>query len=143
MKTCTKCKNDKDYSEFAKRSAARDGYASWCKLCFAENARVKYKDDPAERARKTRNRARLIEANRKAMWNYLSTNPCVDCGNSDPRVLEFDHRDETTKVYTVAEMFGYSWSRIMSEIEKCDVRCANCHRIRTQEQFGTWRFTAS
>lgn len=140
MKTCTKCKIDKDFNEFPKRASSKDGRTSWCKLCYSKHARDKYQSDPAERARKERNKARIVEANRKALWDYLSTHQCVDCGNSDPRVLEFDHRDELTKSHNVTELWNYSWARMMKEIEKCDVRCANCHRIRTQEQFGTWRY---
>jgi hypothetical protein len=141
MKTCSKCKKNKDVSEFRKFAKSKDGLSVWCKACFADYDRERYKN--GDRARKERNKLKTIEANKKALWNYLSTNPCVDCGNSDPRVLEFDHKDEITKCHNVTEMFAYSWARIMEEIDKCVVRCANCHRIRTQEQFGTWRFTAS
>jgi hypothetical protein len=55
-------------------------------------------------------------------------------------VLEFDHRDGTEKVAGICDLVraGSSWKRIFTEIEKCDVRCVKCHRIRTAEQFG-WR----
>jgi hypothetical protein len=72
------------------------------------------------------------------VFEYLSVHPCVDCGESDPVVLEFDHRDATTKFRAVAQMIEarYAWSTILEEIEKCDVRCANCHRRKTSRQFG-------
>ena len=139
MKKCSRCKNDKEPAEFRKNSKAHDGLSVWCRPCFAEYERVRYQN--GDRARKETNRARTTEKNREALWEYLSTTPCVDCGISDPRVLEFDHKDALTKTSNVCEMLGNSWSRIMDEINKCDVRCANCHRIRTQEQFNTWRFT--
>jgi hypothetical protein len=55
---------------------------------------------------------------------------CVGYPNH-PAALDFDHvRGE--KLYNVAKMAaGYSWAKILVEIEKCDVVCANCHRIRT------------
>ena len=71
---------------------------------------------------------------------YLSTHPCVDCANSDIRVLEFDHIhgqkfDEISHLLSQ----GYNWLAIESEIAKCEVRCANCHRIKTSERGGWWR----
>jgi len=54
-------------------------------------------------------------------------------------VLEFDHRDQSTKRMPVSEMMrDYAWQQIALEIEKCDVRCANDHRRRTARQLG-WR----
>ena len=79
------------------------------------------------------------------MWEqlglYLADHPCVDCGESDPRCLEFDHRDPGTKTANVATLVqrAGAWKVILAEIEKCDVRCANCHRRRTSGQFSTWR----
>lgn len=66
--------------------------------------------------------------------NYLAAHPCVDCGESDPVVLEFDHRDPATKVGNIGDIVGKSgWGlpRLEAEIAKCDVRCCNCHRKRT------------
>jgi|SRR5882757_4746928 len=138
MKTCSRCNEEKELSEFRKRTKSPDGFSVWCRQCFAKYEHDRYQN--GDRARKEKNKANTVDKNRKSLWDYLSTHPCVDCGNSDPRVLEFDHRDELTKSHNVTELWNYSWSRIMDEISKCDVRCANCHRIRTQEQFGTWRF---
>ena len=55
------------------------------------------------------------------------------------RCLEFDHRDRTTKIAAVSQLIArqFSWDKIMAEIDKCDVRCANCHRKRTAVQFNT------
>jgi hypothetical protein len=53
--------------------------------------------------------------------------------------LEFDHRDPGTKLLTVNRLaINRPWSRVSAEIEKCDVRCVNCHRRRTAPQFG-WK----
>lgn len=63
---------------------------------------------------------------------YFATHPCVDCGETDWQVLEFDHRDPVTKVESVAKLVRRAaWSKVKKEIEKCDVRCANCHRRKT------------
>lgn len=65
--------------------------------------------------------------------NYLQTHPCVDCGNSDLRCLAFDHVRGTKKLM-VSHMMHYSWLIIEKEIEKCEVRCFNCHEIRHYEE---------
>lgn len=61
---------------------------------------------------------------------------CAECGNSDYRVLEFDHIDRSTKEFCIGAgmKMGYSLDRIQKEIEKCQVLCANCHRIKTFEE---------
>lgn len=79
-----------------------------------------------QKQHRERNRVRLVE--------YLLAHPCVDCGEKDIRVLDFDHRDASVKTAGISRMAvggHYCWARILQEIEKCDVRCANCHRRRT------------
>ena len=75
------------------------------------------------------------ERNRKFVIEYLKTHPCVDCGNSDIRVLEFDHVIGT-KEENISHTVRNAWSlkRLMLEIDKCEVRCCNCHRIVTIER---------
>ena len=59
---------------------------------------------------------------------------CLDCGYNEHAVaLDFDHRDPSEKKYPVAKSYGkVSDTSLLSEIAKCDVRCANCHRVRTK-----------
>ena len=80
----------------------------------------------------------IKKRNYKFIFNYLSTHFCVDCNESNPIVLEFDHRDNTNKTYAVSELInrGSSIKTLQKEIDKCDVRCANCHKIRTAKQFN-------
>ena len=75
------------------------------------------------------------------MLRYLREHPCVDCGEADPIVLDFDHRDREHKVDSVMKLVlsGYGWETILAEIAKCDVRCANCHRRRTAVQLGWFK----
>ena len=80
-------------------------------------------------------RPALREQGREYVKKYLLENPCVDCGNSDIRVLQFDHRNPELKTGNIGSMIG-SMGLLKREIAKCDVRCANCHMIRTAEQFG-------
>lgn len=63
---------------------------------------------------------------------------CVDCGMTDWRCLDFDHRSGTHKIGHLSQtkIVYCSKERILAEIAKCDVRCANCHRIKTLERAG-------
>lgn len=64
----------------------------------------------------------------------------MDCGEQDPVVLEFDHINPAEKTQSVASLISrYQVSRLMEEIEKCEVRCANCHRRRTAAQLGYYQ----
>jgi 5-methylcytosine-specific restriction endonuclease McrA len=85
-------------------------------------------DDYARRRRR-RHQALVLE--------YLRTHPCVDCGETDPIVLEFDHLRDKTK--NVSGMAAHSWRVIQEEIAKCEVVCANCHRRRTSRRGGYFR----
>lgn len=75
---------------------------------------------------------------RAKLFDYLLSKSCVDCGEKDPIVLEFDHRDLKDKFKSIANMLSghYSWKSLEKEIGKCDIRCANCHRKKTYAQFG-------
>lgn len=68
--------------------------------------------------------------NRTFVKSYLCSHPCIDCGETDWRCLEFDHREN--KRASISKMVGNCCSieNIVKEISKCDIRCANCHRIK-------------
>lgn len=54
---------------------------------------------------------------------------CQRCGYSNPCALDFHHRDPSTKEFDIAQKaWSVSEERLIAEIEKCDVLCANCHR---------------
>ena len=74
--------------------------------------------------------------NRLHLYNYLKDKSCVDCGETDPVVLDFDHIKD--KKYNISYLIalGYSISKIDEEINKCEIRCANCHRRKTSKQLG-------
>jgi hypothetical protein len=67
----------------------------------------------------------------------LKSEPCTDCGNQFPVCcMDFDHRAGTKKAYNLGSMFAHHYSRelIQTELDKCDLVCSNCHRIRTQNR---------
>jgi len=67
---------------------------------------------------------------------------CVQCGNVDYRVLDFDHIDPASKVDSISGLVsrGSAWWRIEAELQKCQLLCANCHRIKTFEKQARYDF---
>src|SRR2546427_3094171 len=132
MRACTKCGEVKPLDQFPPVRRGEPKLQTWCRGCFAEaNARNYRKNHEREKARIYKYVAARKADTRRRIAEYLSTHPCVDCGETDIVVLEFDHvREKVADVATYANS-GRSWERIWAEIEKCEVRCANCHRLKT------------
>ena len=78
---------------------------------------------------------RRRQANLYLVHAYLSVHPCVDCGETDTRVLEFDHVSGE-KRKAISALVQYSRKAVLAEILKCEVVCANCHKRRTWKQLG-------
>lgn len=133
---CRACGESKPWTEFPRRGTNTDRLQTWCKACFsAYKAKRHQKNHEREVARIHRNqRARIVE-NRAQVDAYLATHACVDCGEGDIRLLEFDHvRGEKLGDVSTMVNTGRSWRMIETEIAKCEVRCANCHRRVTHER---------
>lgn len=128
---CRRCGERKAWTEFPKRGGRdSDLIQSWCKACFAAYKAERHRaNHEREMRRIRRNDALRAAANRAAILLHLQTHACVDCGEMDPAVLEFDHV-RGVKLMDVSRMVaaGYPWARIEEEIAKCEVRCSNCHR---------------
>jgi hypothetical protein len=77
--------------------------------------------------------------NQEFARQYLKEHPCVDCGNDDIRVLDFDHRRAKIRNVTSGIHKGWTLERLKEEMDKCDVRCKNCHAIRHMEENNCWR----
>jgi|ERR1035437_867418 hypothetical protein len=57
---------------------------------------------------------------------------CIDCGYKEhPAALEYDHLPGTIKTNMVGDLIHGSWERLLEEVVKCELVCANCHRVRT------------
>ena len=94
------------------------------------------------RARRYREDGQWLESGLKARilkeWMIeLKSKPCHDCrGRFEICCMDFDHRRDTKKVYNVGSMFAHHYSKelIETEVAKCDLVCANCHRVRTRDR---------
>ena len=83
-----------------------------------------------KRARVSERRRELRQEKRLWLYEYLLDHPCVDCGEDDPVVLEFDHQHNKELDISRA-VNDWSQERIEREIAKCEVVCSNCHKRRT------------
>ena len=134
-KFCGSCQTVKNVSEFNKNRVKSDGLSTKCKSCnraYLKDHYLKNKVYYAEKRENTKTKYRKI------FYDYLIDKSCIDCGMSDIRVLEFDHRED--KSFNISSKMAYMpLVSLMAEIEKCDIVCANCHRIRTGYQLNWYK----
>ncbi|MBI4036972.1 hypothetical protein HY385_00935 [Candidatus Daviesbacteria bacterium] len=139
-KKCSKCGAVKLLSEFYQRKKYRNGeYYERCKNCFKERGRKYYHDNHARQLTLALNRKQRYKEERRRFLEEIKKNkPCVDCGKIyQPWVMDFDHRDGEVKVASISWMALHDTSnieKIKSELSKCDLVCANCHRQRTHNR---------
>jgi hypothetical protein len=145
-KECPDCHTVKPESDFGKNRAMRDGLQFYCRPCMAAQVAQWRKRNPDK---ERNNQARYyrthkkIYAERRNRWRrervaqlvaMLKAAPCMDCRQSFPScVMDFDHRPGEVKCFELktSKMVTYKLATIMVEIAKCDLVCANCHRVRT------------
>lgn len=136
MKTCTNCKESKSLDEFGNWKRSKDGKYPRCKPCKRDYDNSYYKTNDNRAGYLKAAAKAVIGRNRQWVWDYLLQHPCVDCGEPDPIVLEFDHV-RGDKLNNVSKMIRVnSLEMIEAEIAKCEVRCANCHRRVTYKRAG-------
>jgi hypothetical protein len=156
---------DREYDSSVKDSAKRHAAkkyaerkaAGLCVTCANSSPTVKCAEcvgkanyvRPKEKAAKYAADARKKRAAFKIEWKQrlvdMHGGGCKDCGyNTHLQALEFDHLDGTDKKHDVARMLNasYSFEAIAAEAAKCELVCANCHRVRTAERRATKKMSA-
>jgi hypothetical protein len=132
LRRCSRCGHELPVECFNRLGDGRQWY---CRSCFAAYFRARgdlhrHQSKAAKKARVRRLRAHVLE--------YLREHPCVECGEPDPIVLEFDHvADKSTAIATLLSG-GAPLKDIEAEIARCEVVCASCHKRRTARRAG-WR----
>ena len=117
---CPHCHERKHLSRFKVQPRGKHGRSSICHACLYQ-------------------RWQRPKAMERYEWinTYKLERGCADCGYADhPHALDFDHLPGTEKLYSIGSGWAGSapWDKVLAEIEKCEVVCANCHRIRTHER---------
>ncbi|WKW85999.1 hypothetical protein SEA_JONJAMES_21 [Gordonia Phage JonJames] len=112
---------------------------SYCRTCRkAINNESYHRTKEKHNPKRRENVQRRILKNQRYVLDYLLSHPCIDCGERDPVVLQFDHQRDKVKDISYLTRAA-SVPTIAAEIEKCEVVCANCHTRRTASQFGWYR----
>ena len=127
LKECSACKKVMELKNFQKRKsgATHQGYSNLCSECLKQ-----YKKE----WHLTRN-----TDIRNFLYTYRITNGCVECGEKDPRTLEFDHlRDKKFNLGKAHMIKGLTLKEVKAEVRKCVVRCSNCHKRKTHKEQQTW-----
>ena len=96
----------------------------------------KHRNKQIHDSSKKRRKARYL-----LVIDYLKNHPCVDCGETDFVVLQFDHinNDKIKGGVLYMAKNGYGWSKVQAEIDKCEVVCCNCHCRRTYKRVNSYR----
>jgi len=148
MKKCYTCNTEKPKVEFYPYNNRK------CKACIREYSRVYLKTNPNYiRKWKGQNREQTLEHRRRVYWKnrdyyvqwdeerrrvrslwfleYKQCHPCEECGVTDHRCLEFHHINGRGKEdIPVSQLSHRNQKRVLKEIQKCQILCANCHRIK-------------
>ena len=138
MQKCNVCKQEKDFGEFSweRKGVKRSPRCKQCQSSLSKKHYQKNSDD----YKRYRNKYKLNI--QKRIYQYLKDNPCIKCGESNPVVLELDHRDPKLKEFNIssAPTRRVSVKKLDGELAKCDVLCANCHRIKTARDLGFYTY---
>lgn len=138
-KVCSKCKVFTD--DFANNKSKKDGKQSLCRPCIKFVNADYYKRTPEKNPARVASKTLAVARNRQYVIDYLNKHPCIDCGESDIVVLEFDHvRGEKKHNVSTLINHGGSIKTLQQEIDKCDVRCANDHRRVTAQRAGWFKY---
>lgn len=147
-KWCPDCQEFLPIKEFHFNKARHDGVKPYCKLHANERERVrwwKYHERELQRGRnyyEANSEAVLARCKRRyvrtrAKLYTLKMKPCVDCGERfHPSAMDFDHvRGKKKFGITIESALNKPWEDVLEEIEKCELRCAVCHRIRHATEY--------
>jgi len=140
-KICNHCQQLKDEEDFNWRYKALGVRNKSCRECQHAFNKTYYEGDAKERhLQQVKERTEAArEAAREFVYQYLLNHPCQNCGETDPRVLEFHHVGKKDMEITRMVSGGWSIARIQEEISRCQVLCANCHRKITVAERGWFR----
>lgn len=134
MKKCADCLTNLPLMEFRKNKSRKDGLQHICTPCQKQRQRAYYQNHKQEYYEKSKQQKKEISEYVRS----LKTQPCMDCGRSfPPCAMDFDHREGEIKIATVSKLRSSgNMKQIKKELEKCDLVCAVCHRIRTATRAG-------
>ena len=132
---CTCCKRYKVLTSFDRRYGVRSNTCKNCESIIGDRPTKQLHKALSslekEKSRKSKSAKKRVSVNR-AFVDHLKTKPCSDCGKSYPPVaMDFDHARGKKAGNISVLIFRVSMRGLLRELEKCDLVCATCHRLRT------------
>ena len=140
MKRCSKCHIEKELSEYYFRHKGKRAgeHYNHCKDCLRARGKLYYQENHERQLRLSVNRNRARRKDQREFVSVLKNLPCSDCGRKyPPYVMDFDHRDGNHKHGNIGSLVSQAYftkEKLLKEIQKCDLVCANCHRTRTYKR---------
>jgi hypothetical protein len=129
---CSRCASHRPATDFNRFAGGRQW---WCRACFK---RYYAEGRARHRSRNNALKAQRVMEAQQLVFDHLSGRACVDCGEPDPVVLEFDHVGPKRCEVSTLVRRGVRPAVLRLELERCDIVCASCHRRRTAFRAG-WR----
>lgn len=131
VKTCSRCGQSRPQEEFPWRYQAKGERGSICRECMRTYNRAHYERNKAAYV----SRAAVRDMQMKRIVREAKAKPCADCGVEYPYyVMDLDHLGDKEFSLSSPRARAGSVERLKTEIAKCDVVCANCHRARTHNR---------
>lgn len=131
-KICTKCGLEKPTSEFNKNKLKKDGLQSECRDCHKQMCSSYYQRNKTN-YRKT---SKLKRQKILSIVNNIKSKGCIICGETNIACLDFHHlRDKKGNISDLIKIENLN--KVINEINKCIVLCANCHRKLHNQSFET------
>lgn len=132
MKICNKCSRDLDDSAFCMK---RGKLNTQCRDCVAKYYKTYVNDSPTRREKMKKHFSKYKQSVKEYVRSLKEGKPCVDCGGVFHfAAMDFDHLPGFTKSCTVSLMASASRETVDREVAKCELVCANCHRVRTYKR---------
>ncbi len=136
-KTCCDCGLSKPVNLF---NVKRSAFQPYCRSCQSDRHKIWYRENQKSHSKKCTESAKIRKANFRRVVDAKKAVACADCHKEYPVIcMDFDHVSGV-KIANVSFLASgrNSESKLMAELEKCEVVCSNCHRIRTAKR-GGWR----
>lgn len=125
MKTCPKCKIEKELKEFSNNKSRSDGKQRMCKLCSSKSYRDFWIKHGKEKISKINERNKIFF---ERINKIKEEKKCAKCNENRYWVLDFHHLDPKEKDFNISNASNFGQYKVLQEIEKCIVLCSNCHR---------------
>lgn len=136
-KTCKVCQKELPIENFSIKVSVTGQRSHMCRACFSQYSKEHYRKNKQKYIDKSALRNGKIKLELLEYITKVKQKPCADCRKCYPSfVMDFDHINPANKTYNISSMVcsGKKLQEIEVEISKCEIVCANCHRIRTYKQ---------